>query len=284
MIFRNLFFAALVVGIISGITLGLVQQLAVVPTILAAEKYEVAEEEPAASPIQAVQAVTTATAHDHSTHDHGTSAQSEVAVTPVQEAHQATGHSHDPDAWAPEDGFERIAYTFGANILSAIGFALLLLSGMALAGKANIKTGALWGVAGYLSFFVAPAIGLHPEIPGMEAADIQGRQGWWLATVVMTAAGLGLIAFGHISLKLGGLVLLLIPHFLGAPLPETHGFAHPDAAAVAALEGLAHSFVQYTAIANGIFWLVVGISSGYFINKFGILTPEDKEVAPQTVA
>lgn len=274
MVFRNLFFAALVVGIISGLALGLVQQFAVVPTILAAEQYEVAETEP-------VQAATThehTTTHDHTTQNHSiqdTGAHGQGFPIQPTQSHAASGHSHDPEAWAPEDGIERIAYTIGANILSAIGFALLLLSAMALSGKANVKTGVFWGIAGYLTFFVAPGMGLHPEIPGMEAANIQGRQGWWLATVVMTAGGLGLIAFGHISLKMGGVALLLIPHFLGAPLPEVHGFSHPDAAAVAELENLANNFVQATAIANGIFWLIVGITSGYFINKFGILVPEE---------
>ncbi|MEY8204134.1 MAG: CbtA family protein [Bermanella sp.] len=233
--FRNLVFAALAVGILSGLVLALVQQVAVTPTILAAEAFEISEAAPEA-------------------HGHGHAA-----------------HSHDAEAWAPEDGAERIFYTTVANILSAIGFALLILSAMAYSGKGNLKNGVLWGLAGYISFFVAPAMGLHPEIPGMEAANLQGRQGWWLITVLSTAAGLALIAFGQASLKVGGIVLLMIPHVLGAPLPETHGFAHPDAQAVAALEKLAHSFLQSTAIANGVFWLVLGVSSGYLVNKFGII-------------
>ncbi len=242
MIFRNLVFAALAVGIFSGLVLALVQQVSVTPTIIAAEAFEIGEVEPASQ------------AHGH----------------------EHAAHSHDAQAWAPEDGGERIFYTTVANILAAIGFALLVLSAMAYSGKGNLKNGVLWGLAGYLTFFVAPGIGLHPEIPGMEAANLQGRQGWWLITVTLTAAGLALIAFGQVSLKLGGFVLLLIPHVLGAPLPESHGFTHPDAIAVATLETLAHSFLQSTAIANGVFWLVLGISSGYVINKFGIIKAAEK--------
>ncbi len=233
--FRNLVFAALAVGILSGLVLALAQQVAVTPTILAAEAFEISEAVP-----------------DSHGHSHG-------------------AHSHDAEAWAPEDGAERIFYTTVANILTGIGFALLILSAMAYSGKGNLKNGVLWGLAGYISFFVAPAMGLHPEIPGMEAANLQGRQGWWLLTVLSTAAGLALIVFGQASLKVAGLVLLMIPHVLGAPLPEVHGFAHPDAQAVASLEKLAHSFLQSTAITNGIFWLVLGVSSGYLINKFGII-------------
>jgi len=241
MIFRNLVFAALAVGIFSGLVLALVQQVSVSPTILAAEAFEVSEAVPA----------TGGHGHDHN------------------------GHSHGEEAWAPEDGAERIFYTAVANIFAAMGFALLILSAMAYSRKGNIKNGVLWGLAGYLTFFVAPAIGLHPEIPGMEAANLQGRQGWWLITVTLTAAGLALIAFGQASLKAGGAVLLVIPHVLGAPLPETHGFAHPDALAVATLERLAHSFVQSAVIANGVFWLVLGISSGFIINKLGIIKTKE---------
>ena len=156
-----------------------------------------------------------------------------------------------------------------------MGFGLLILAAMTYHGKASIKIGVLWGAAGYLTFFVAPTLGLHPEIPGMEAANLQGRQGWWLTTVTLTAAGLGLIAFAHISLKLAGLVLLVIPHMLGAPLPElmegASAFSHPDPQAVSALEALAADFLQATAFANGIFWLVLGVSCGYVVNRFGII-------------
>jgi hypothetical protein len=34
----------------------------------------------------------------------------------------------------------------------------------------------------------APAIGLPPELPGIEAAALQSRQLWWVATAVATAA------------------------------------------------------------------------------------------------
>ncbi len=267
-IFRNLVFAAVVVGIISGVVLAAVQQIAVTPTIIAAEQYEVADEAPAVN-----------TEHNHAGDHHGgdlnaTAHHSETSALDSALQHD-TGHSHDPEAWAPADGFERLFFTSFSNVLAGIGFGLLILAAMTYHGKANIKIGALWGVAGYLTFFVAPALGLHPEIPGMEAANLQGRQGWWLTTITLTAIGLGLIAFAHISLKAAGVVLLLIPHLLGAPLPAliegASHFSHPDPQAVLALEALAKEFLQATAIANAAFWIVLGLSCGYFINKFGIL-------------
>ncbi len=254
MYFRNIVFAALIVGTLAGLILGAVQTFGVTPTILAAEVYEVAEPVVNALPEHHQQA---AVEHNHNDH--------------AQEI-STGGHEHSPDTWAPADGAERIFYTFVADILSGIGFALLLISAMAFSGKASTKNSWLWGAAGFITFFVAPGLGLTPEIPGMEAANLQGRQGWWLITVVLTAVGLGLIAFGQLNLKIGGLVLLLLPHILGAPLLEgTHGFNNPDQSAVAALKVLAEQFIHYTAIANAIFWLVLGVASAVVMKQFGLL-------------
>ena len=306
MIFRNLFFAALIIGIISGSALSVIQQFAVTPIILDAEQYEVVgapseqKHQTLASPNTELLhkrvslTPTVDVPHDHASHDHSAiTTQTEEPVSfPLITASPKTenggiettniekithsddnhsSHSHDPEAWSPQDGIERTAYTFGANILSAIGFSLLMLGAMMLARKATPATGALWGLAGYTTFFIAPSLGLLPEIPGMEAAALEGRQTWWLLTVFVTATGFGLIAFGHVSLKVVGLALLATPHILGAPQPDIHGFANQNAVAVAALESLEIRFLWATAIANAVFWLVMGATSGYLINKFNLL-------------
>ncbi len=240
MIFRNIIFAGIIAGIIAGFALGLIQTVSTTETILAAEVYEVAEE-PAAP------------AHGH-----------EAAVA----------DHHNPEAWGPEDGVERTSYTFLSDILAGIGFAILLLSLMTMSGKANIKNGWIWGLAGFVTFFFMPALGLVPEIPGMEAANLQGRQGWWIMTVVLTGFSLWLIAFCNISLKVAGVVLLALPHILGAPLPEAHGFSHPDPAAILTLKTLASQFETQTMIANVVFWLLLGITSGALMKKFGLIDNE----------
>jgi len=232
--------------------------------------------------------------HDHGHHhehvdslssDHHQLATNQVAANEHSAGHGGADHHHDPDAWAPEDGIERLFFTSFSNVLAGMAFGLLILAGMAYKGKGSILMGGLWGVAGYLTFFVAPTLGLHPEIPGMEAANLQGRQGWWLTTVALTAAGLGLIAFAHVSLKVAGVVLLVIPHVLGAPLPPlvdgaagAGHFSHPDPQAAMALEALAADFLQATAIANAVFWLVLGVSCGYVVNRFGIIKAVQESV------
>ena len=252
MFFRNLVFSAIIAGIIAGFVLGLIQVFLVTPTILAAETFEITET-PAMSANQ---------------HHHGEASGS-----------QSAGHHHgNGEAWAPKDGAERTFSTFSSNIFGGIGFALLLSSVMLFSGKANIKNSWLWGVAGFVVFFVAPGIGLTPEIPGAEAANLQGRQGWWLTTVLLTGLGLGIIAFAQPILKIGGVALLLIPHILGAPLPEYHGFIHPDPAAVQQLTSLAEDFVQQTAIANAIFWLVLSVACVIAMKQFGLIGSNKKSV------
>ena len=157
----------------------------------------------------------------------------------------------------------------------AIGFALVIISGMALSGKKSAKAGFLWGLAGYIAFFLAPSLGLPPEIPGMEAAALEGRQSWWLLTVTFTALGLGLLAFGKGTLRWGGLLIIAIPHILGAPQPALHGFSHPDANAVAALEALVGQFVMTTTVINGIFWVCLGILCGVAISTLFKLPNEE---------
>lgn len=234
MFFRNIIFAGIIAGIFAGFALGLIQYFSTTSTIISAEVFEVSSDDVAA---------------DGHTHSHGA----------------------DGEAWAPEDGAERTFFTFFSDVLAGIGFAVLLISIMVFSGKSNIKNGWMWGVAGFLTFYFAPTFGLVPEIPGMEAANLQGRQGWWMMTVLLTGLSLWLIAFGHTALKVGGIILLALPHIIGAPLPETHGFANPDPAAVAALEDLALKFKSQAMIANGVFWLILGIASGVVVDKFKLI-------------
>ena len=79
--------------------------------------------------------------------------------------HDHGGHDHSSEAWAPQDGSERIAYTVIANICSGIGFASVLIAIMSQLQAMGLKTlsaakGILWGCGGYAAMYVAPSIGL----------------------------------------------------------------------------------------------------------------------------
>lgn len=176
--------------------------------------------------------------------------------------HAPHANSHDDEGWAPEDGAERIAYTVLFNILTGFGFALLLNGALALratvaqgGGPLNAGTGALWGVAGFVSFALAPALGLPPELPGMVAADLLERQVWWGFAAVATAAGLALLVWPRsFAWKALGIVVLVLPHVAGAPHGEGHGTVPAE---------LAAEFVAASLVAAAAFWLVLGAVSGW---------------------
>ena len=111
---------------------------------------------------------------------------------------------------------------------------------------------------GFFVFFLNPAIGLRPEIPGASAADLLDRQVWWLLTVACSAAGVGLLLLApRASAKVGGAVLLVVPHLAGA----LHSPRSPDFEVAAGLApaSLAQSFVVAAAATNAAFWLVLGL-------------------------
>ena len=242
MAFRNILLSAIVVGIFTGLLYGLFQHFQISPIIYAAEAYEVVED-------------SAPTAHTH--------------------AETADHHVHNEEAWGPADGAERIGYTIGADVAIAIAYALFMISFMALHNlKANkpkltMATGAAWGIASMLIFFAAPAMfGLHPEVPGTEAAILENRQGWWALCVALTAAGIAVLYYAPTKLKLGGLILAAIPHMIGAPMPEHHGFANTDPQAVEALTQLTTQFYLFTAIGMGIFFVLLGMLSGLAVQRF----------------
>ena len=232
-IFSRIVATGAAAGIVAGLLLTGVQHLQVTEIIRTAETYEVAAEAP---PVPAH-------THEHA-HAHGEE------------------HEHKHGGWQPEPGFERTAYTALADVSMAVGYALLLAAVLTLRGKASCwRQGLLWGAAGYAVFFVAPSLGLPPELPGTQAAPVVARQAWWLCAAGATAAALALLVWGrHWSLKVLAVVLLAVPHLVGAPQPAVHGGVAPPE--------LARSFIVASALANAAFWLALGALTGHFHRRF----------------
>jgi cobalt transporter subunit CbtA len=177
--------------------------------------------------------------------------------------HGTASHEHGAaQAWEPEDGIERTAYTLVADLLAAIGFALLLAAGLMLAdGAGGWRAGLWWGLAGFAALTVAPALGLPPELPGTEAAPLAARQLWWLATAAATGGGLALLAFTRRPLSaVVAVILLALPHLYGAPQPIEH---HAEAPAA-----LAQRFATMAMLASLLFWATLGSATGYFHRRF----------------
>lgn len=222
--FKNRVTVTALVGLLVGLLLTLVQQLQVMPLLLEAEQYE------------------QAAAHQLSAeHDHAT-----------------TDHRNEHGGWQPSEGWERTLFTAGANIVVAFGFTLFL-GALVTLRNANLtwRSGLLWGLGGYAVFFVAPSLGLPPELPGTESAALMARQLWWGGTVIATASALWLIVFSpRVAFKILGVVVLIAPHLIGAPQPDIHVSTAPAE--------LADAFVVATAIANALFWLGLGTFYGLF--------------------
>jgi cobalt transporter subunit CbtA len=186
---------------------------------------------------------------------------SEATTTTTTEA---TGHEHhhDAEAWEPADGWQRNLFTLGADVVTGVGFAFLLTAAIVIFGKgADWRRGLLWGLAGFACFTLAPALGLPPELPGTEAAPLVARQVWWIGTVVATAAGLfAAVRLRNVYGYAVAVVLIVAPHIIGAPKPETAGGLAP--------EELEHKFVLIAIATSLVFWLVLGVLTGVFFKRY----------------
>lgn len=175
-------------------------------------------------------------------------------------------HHADPGAepdWQPAPGVERLAYTGLATLVGGVGYALLL--GAVLTALRRVPTpesGLAVGIAGFLSVSLAPAVGLPPELPGMDAAVLELRQAWWIMTVTATGLGLYLIAVRRVPLTIiGGLILIVAPHLAGAP--------HGDDTASKLPAAYAAQFAARSLAIGFVFWAVIGLAYGWAWGLFG---------------
>lgn len=245
--FRRLLITAVLAGLIAGVFVTIVHQVATVPVILKAEVFEKAADE--AAPATEGSAGNSATSGG-------------MAMSGTEHDHAAgEAHEHDEGGWEPSDGLERNAFTAAADILTGIGFALLLAAAYAARGsQMDWRKGLFWGLAGFAVFTLAPGLGLPPEVPGTEAAPLLQRQLWWVATAVLTGGGLALIFFTRqIFWSVLGVALIVLPHAYGAPQPAEHHSAAPEA--------LAHSFIVAVTMTSLLFWAALGILTGFFFQR-----------------
>lgn len=241
--FRAVVFCAALVGLIAGLAVGVVQHFSTTQLILRAELFEKAAE--AAAPA----AMPTVAAHDQGAagHSHGEG---------------GADHQHDAAAWEPREGLERTAFTFLANVVTAIGYALALVGLLALRGKpVDWRAGLLWGLGGFAAVTLAPGLGLSPSLPGVPDAPLLDRQIWWVGTAFCTALGLALIAFGRKPFAVAlALCLIAAPHVIGAPRLDSVETHVPAA--------LSHQFSVAVMLTSLLFWALLGMLSGAFYRRF----------------
>ncbi len=179
--------------------------------------------------------------------------QAEVYEVPSTHDHAAS--------WQPADGWERSLFTAFSDVLTAIGFALLLGALWIWGGAPRALPHVLaWGLAGWLSFVLAPGLGLPAELPGAVAAPLGARQIWWFGSAFATAGGLALLVFARGWLwRIAAIALLLSPHLLGAPKVVTQNSALPA--------GLHSEFIRAVLAVGLLFWLTLAVSTAHFFRR-----------------
>jgi cobalt transporter subunit CbtA len=227
--------AALVAGLLAGALQTVAQQAKVVPLILEAEKYENAPAEK---------------------HDHTTGLNLSFASKAHAHEHAATAAAGAEEEGGMLFGVDRLTGTLMANLVSGAGFALILMAVTFFTGQAiTLANGVLWGAAAWLTFHLMPSIGLPPELPGFPAAELFDRQMWWTGTVVATAVALYLLVLRkEVWAKVAGIVVLAVPHVIGAPQPSDITSNVPAI--------LAAEFAVATLSAGLFFWIVLGLFMG----------------------
>jgi cobalt transporter subunit CbtA len=237
--FRQIVWSALLAGIVAGMLTTLLQWVTTVPLIAQAEKYE-----------QHALAAQPARAHEP------------ALRSQADHAHEQSAHGH-PD-WQPEEGLERAAYTALTTVLAAIGYALLVAAVMSFTRTTGIRAGLGMGIAGFIVFQFAPALGLPPELPGVPVPELLPRQLWWLGTATSTAFAVACWYRAWRGRKgawiAAGIVLFIVPHLIGAP--------HAPAQATPVPSELARQFSRMAILAAAAFWLVLGGLVGFLHGKF----------------
>jgi cobalt transporter subunit CbtA len=174
------------------------------------------------------------------------------------EHHSPSGAAHEDEGW---HGWERTLLTALTTMLSGIGFAALLFGSLSLTGRrVNTQRGALWGLAAFACFGLAPALGLPPQPPGVAVAGLYPRQVWWVGTVVATALGLWLLASKGRTwlLRIGGVVCVSLPHLIGAPAASGQNSVPAE---------LIHRFTIASLATTGLFWLLLGTIGGFLSSR-----------------
>lgn len=234
--FRTILLSALGAGIAVCVAMTALQAFTTEPLILHAEEFE------------------------GGGHDHGAAAHDHDAGVAAHDHHQVAA-AGEAEEWRPADGAERTAFTALANLVVGVGVSLTLLAVMVLSGRPiDARTGVLWGAGAFVAVSLLSSLGLPPELPGTPAGELLHRQLWWVGTAAVSAVGLALIVFGRSWLAtVAGVVLIVAPHVIGAPVPPNHDVSYPGA--------LAGEFVGASLVVSAAMWLFSGAVVGWLYQR-----------------
>ena len=250
MLFQRLIWCALGVALLLGSAQTVLQRLQTVPLILAAEVFEEGKAEAVSTPPDA-HVHADAAAHEHE-HEHAAA-----------------------EEWSPAEGFERTAWTWVANVLHAFSMALLALAAMGWwtyrrgGSSGRFKLAFAVAASGWLSLHFWPSLGLHAEVPGMDAAALHARQAWWVLAVVCCVLACVTLAFGKHAWKFALAALLLaVPFLVGAPQHSGDALAGFTGAAHAQMAELGRQFIWATTWLSLSFWALLGLLNAWVFPRW----------------
>lgn len=228
---KHMLSSALIAGFAAGLIFALLQFVFLQPDIVLAEQYE-------SGALTHFSGVGPNGAADDHAHDAGTE-----------------GIAHDHPAGPEISALQRQGLTVLFSVLTYCGYGLVLMAAIQGAEQLGVKIGPaqglLWGLAGFMSFQMMPALGLAPELPGTPGPDLAARQIWWAATAIATAVGLWFMAYGGpIWQRVAGAGVLAAPHIWGAPQATVFGGVAPPE--------LASAFTAHSLGVGMITWAVLG--------------------------
>lgn len=220
---KRILAAGLVGGIVGGVVVGGIESVTTVPMIVHAEEFE----------------------------GGGVASAAQLFLA----------HAPGEHAQGGEEGGMRLILTFIATIAVAVGYAWMLLAVMYAKGSEITMNSVIpFAIAGFFATGLAPALGLAPELPGAAAADLEARQIWWAFTALATAIGIGAIYVGRsLPWVVGGVVLIVLPHVVGAPQPD--GMTSDVPAELAA------HFASTSLVIHALIWIVPAAIAGYVMSR-----------------
>lgn len=261
-LFQRLIWGAFAVALLVGSMQTALQQWQALPIILAAEAFE--SRQPA---------LATAVGHE--------------------QAHDRARDHHETGAdWAPADGLERTGWTWVANLLHAFSLALLVLVVMGLwvwrHGPTPTPLRLAFGVAaaGWISLHLWPSLGLPAEVPGMDAAGLGSRQGWWLLAAACAALACASAAWLRTRWRwLAAVAWLAVPFVVGAQHLTSDPLAAFSAEPRAQLHALGEQFFWVTGGIALTLWAGLGAACGVVFQRWlqpvlvAALAPSPRAVA-----
>ncbi|MGO9602412.1 MAG: CbtA family protein [Candidatus Binataceae bacterium] len=153
--------------------------------------------------------------------------------------------------------------TLLGDVFVAIGFGLIVTGIFTVGGGGGWEFGLLIGLAGFVTFDLAPAVVVPPAVPGMEVASLALRQTGWLVAVASAVIGIILIFYLSGLARLSGLLFLVLPAVVFRILVPIPAPGTP----LDSLALLDRAFVTRTLGVMLVFWLILGTLSGYLFTR-----------------